>query len=293
MGPDSHTDLILNPDGSIYHLHLLPGDIAGTVILVGDPGRVKLVSDNFDSIEVQKENREFVCHTGLYKGKRITALSTGIGTDNIDIVLNELDALVNVDLDKREILPEKSVLRLIRLGTSGALHPDISAGAVILSKVSCGFDGLYHYYRDDKAICIPKITESFMAHTRWKESLPHPYFVSGSEKLVSLFQSEVDHSGITISTPGFYAPQVRGIRLQPFDVNLLDKIASFTFNGDRINNFEMESSALYALSSLMGHEAITMCVAIANRISLSFLEDYEPNVDRLIRMTLEKLVSDD
>ncbi len=293
MGPNSHTDLILNPDGSIYHLHLLPGDIAGTVILVGDPGRVKQVSDHFEKIEIQKENREFVTHTGLYKGKRLSVLSTGIGTDNIDIVLNELDALVNVDLLRRVIKPERSVLRLIRLGTSGALHSEISAGSTILSRVAGGFDGLYHFYRDEAPVTIPGITESFMNHTQWKEALPHPYFVKCSSKLASLFENEADHTGITISTPGFYAPQVRGIRLEPFDEHLIDKINTFTFDGLRINNFEMECSALYALSALMGHEALTICVAIANRITLSFLEDYKPHVDQLIRITLNKLVEND
>ena len=293
MGPNSHSDLILNPDGSIYHLHLLPGDIAPTVILVGDPGRVKQVSDNFEMIELRKENREFVTHTGRYKGKRISVLSTGIGTDNIDIVMNELDALVNVDLVRREIKPVKSVLRLIRLGTSGALHPEIKSGATILSKVAGGFDALYHYYKDDSPVTIPGISKDFMKHVGWKEALPHPYFVACSGKIASVFEKEADHSGITISTPGFYAPQVRGIRLQPFDDKLIDKIDSFEFEGLRINNFEMECSALYALSALLGHEALTMCIAIANRITQSFLEDYKPNVDRLIRTTLDKLVSYD
>jgi len=291
MGPNSHSDLILNPDGSIYHLHLLPEDIAGTVILVGDPGRVKQVSDNFETIELRKENREFVTHTGLYKGKRFSVLSTGIGTDNIDIVLNELDALVNVDLVRREIKPEKSVLRLVRLGTSGALHPEIQAGATILSKISGGFDALYHYYKDETPFTIPGIAMEFMDHAGWKETLPHPYFTACSQGLASVFEDEAEHSGITISTPGFYAPQVRGIRLKPFDEGLIDKINTFTYQGLRVNNFEMESSALYALSALLGHEALTMCIAIANRINSSFLEDYKPHVDQLIRMTLDKLVS--
>lgn len=293
MGPNSHSDLILNPDGSIYHLHLLPADIARTVILVGDPGRVKQVSGHFEEIEVRKENREFVTHTGLYQGKRITVLSTGIGTDNIDIVLNELDALVNVDLEKRVLKPEHSKLTLIRLGTSGALNSEIKVGATILSKLSGGFDGLYHYYRDDRGISLPEVTNSFMKHCSWKEALPHPYFIPCSPRLASLFEKNCDHQGITISTPGFYAPQVRGIRLAPYDEGMIDQIGSFTFQGLRINNFEMESSALYALSALMGHEAVTMCVAIANRITLSFLENYKPDVDKLILNTLKTLVIND
>ena len=293
MGPNSQSDLILNPDGSIYHLHLLPGDIARTVILVGDPGRVKQVSDHFEIVELSKVNREFVTHTGRYKGKRLTVLSTGIGTDNIDIVLNELDALVNVDLENREIKPAKSVLRLIRLGTSGALHPEIRPGATILSRIAGGFDGLYHYYRDEKNICIPGITESFMKHTSWKESLPHPYFVNCSPRLAAKFEIQTGHAGITISTPGFYGPQQRGIRLHPFDEGLIDKMDTFTFQGLRINNFEMECSALYALSALLGHEALTICVAVANRITQSFLEDYKAHVDELIHHTLNTLVNDD
>ena len=293
MGPNSHSDLILNSDGSIYHLHLLPGDIASTIILVGDPGRVKQVSDHFDTIEIRKENREFVSHTGHYKGKRLTVLSTGIGTDNIDIVLNELDALVNVDLQRRVIKPEKTVLRLIRLGTCGALHPEIIPGATILSKVAGGFDGLYHYYKDENRVSVPDITESFMKHSNWKEELPHPYFVNCSPRLSALFEDKAKHAGITISTPGFYGPQVRGIRLFPFDEGLIKKIESFSFDGLRINNFEMECSALYALSAMLGHEALTICVAIANRITESFLEDYKPHVDELILNTLNNLSKND
>lgn len=289
MEPISNTDLILNPDGSIYHLHLLPEDIADTIILVGDPGRVGQVSVHFDTIEIKKENREFVTHTGSYRGKAITVLSTGIGTDNIDIVLNELDALVNVDLLHRTVKSGHRPLRLIRLGTSGALHPDIPGGATIVSLVAGGFDGVYHFYRDDLQVTVPGLSEAFMAHTRWKESLSHPYFISGSHSLINLFDNQEHQSGITLSTPGFYAPQVRGIRLPPADDQLIGKIATFQFKEMRINNFEMECSALYALSSMLGHEAITMCVAIANRITGLFLEDYRPHVDRLIGMVLDKL----
>ncbi len=293
MEPISHTDLILNPDGSIYHLRLLPGDIADTILLVGDPGRVQQVSNRFDSVEVVKENREFVTHTGRYKGMRVSVLSTGIGTDNIDIVLNELDALVNVDLSQRCIKEGHSKLRLIRMGTSGALRPDIPVGSTILSKVACGFDGLYHFYQDDKHISIPEMTQSFIRHTGWKKALSDPYFIEGSKTLAHLFENDELVSGITISTPGFYAPQVRRIRLSPFDTQLVEKTGSFEFDGLRINNFEMECSALYALSALLGHEAITMCVAIANRIDKTFLEDYKPYVDRLIQFVLDKLAGDD
>jgi len=291
MKPISHTDLILNPDGSIYHLHLLPEDIADHIILVGDPDRVKQVSSHFDTLELEKQNREFVTHTGRYRGKRITALSTGIGTDNIDIVLNELDALVNMDLEKRVPMAKHRSLNLIRIGTSGALHADIPPGGNILTRVAGGFDGLYHFYKDPEKFNQEALVRSFTKHTAWEHKLAEPYFISGSEFLHNMLTGPGVESGITISTPGFYAPQVRAIRLRPFDPELLSKIGTFRFEGMRINNFEMESSALYALSALLNHQAITICVAIANRISLKFLEGYRETVDILIGRVLEKLTN--
>lgn len=293
MNPISHTDLILNPDGSIYHLHLLPGDIAHQVILVGDPGRVKQVSSHFDHIELKKSNREFVTHTGRYKGKRISVISTGIGTDNIDIVLNELDALLNVDLEKRVPRAEHKSLNLIRIGTCGALHEEIIPGTQIISRVSGGFDGLYHFYKDPENFNQTALAKSFVDHTGWKKSLAEPYFITGSEHLHSLLSGPGVVSGITLSTPGFYAPQQRSIRLSPFDLELISKIETFSFEGMHINNFEMESSALYALSALLNHQAITLCVAIANRISLEFLESYGEAINELISMVLDKLTQDD
>ncbi|MEA3462677.1 MAG: nucleoside phosphorylase [Bacteroidota bacterium] len=289
----SHTDLILNPDGSIYHLNLLPEDIADYIILVGDPGRVAQVSSHFDHIEFEKSNREFVTHTGTYKGKRFTVLSTGIGTDNIDIVLNELDALVNVDLEKRIPLSEQRSLNLIRIGTSGALHADIAPGGQIITRVAGGFDGLYHFYQDPNSINQELISRAFIKHAGWKTSLAEPYFVKGSEQLHKLLSDPGVESGITISTPGFYAPQVRSIRISPFDPELVSKIETFRFEGMRINNFEMESSALYALSALLGHQAVTICVAIANRISLKFLEEYHGAMNELITSVLDKLTDFD
>ncbi len=293
MVPISKTDLILNPDGSIYHLHLLPEDIADTIILVGDPGRVKQVSSHFDSVDLQKANREFLTHTGTYKGKKISVLSTGIGTDNIDIVLNELDALVNVDLDNRTTNSLHRRLNLIRIGTSGALHTEIPPGAQIVSQVAGGFDGLYHFYNDPDDITIPELAGAFMNYTGWKKSLSEPYFIKGSENLQRLLSGPDQVTGITLSTPGFYAPQVRSIRLDPFDKLLIPKLESFSFNNLRINNFEMESSALYVLSTLLGHEAITICIAIANRVSKAFLDDYNPAMEALITMVLDKLALDD
>jgi len=293
MQPISHTDLILNPDGSIYHLHLLPEDIADTVILVGDPGRVSRISSHFEHIEVTKQNREFVTHTGILQGKRITALSTGIGTDNIDIVLNELDALVNIDLSSRAPRPGHRALNLIRIGTSGALHEDIAPGAQILSEVAGGFDGLYHFYQDPGKHLFTPLSESFLTHTQWPLALPEPYFIRGSESLIKMLSDPGMVSGITLSTPGFYAPQFRSLRLAPMDPGLLEKIGSFRFENLRINNFEMESSALYALAAMLNHHAITVCVAVANRITLEFLDDYQTAVDGLIETVLNKLTGND
>lgn len=290
MQPISHTDLILNQDGSIYHLHLLPEDLADTVILVGDPGRVKRISSHFDKIEVKKENREFVTHTGTLAGKRITALSTGIGCDNIDIVLNELDALANIDLVSRKPYGEHKTLNLIRIGTSGALHADISPGARIITEVAGGFDGLYHFYQDTKEFNLRALSDSFIAHTAWPEKLAEPYFIEGSQTLRQMLYEPGMQSGITLSTPGFYAPQLRSLRLPPAQPELLRKIGSYRFEKLRINNFEMESSALYALAALLNHQAITVCVAVANRISLEFLDDYQRAIDSLIETILNKLI---
>ena len=293
MKPISHTDLILNPDGSVYHLNLLPEDLAEQIILVGDPGRVARISDCFEEVELKKQNREFVTHTGRYKGKRITALSTGIGTDNIDIVLNELDALVNVDLKKRIPKPGHTSLNLIRIGTSGALQPGIIPGTRILTRIAGGFDGLYHFYRDPSGHNLKDLSAAFMEHTAWGTDLSKPYFIKGSGHLHSLLSERGTESGITISTPGFYAPQIRSIRLDPHDPELLTRIGSFRYEGMRVQNFEMESSALYALSALLNHQAVTVCVAIANRITLEFLEEYHGAVDSLILHVLEKLTEND
>jgi len=293
MRPISPTDLILNSDGSIYHLHLLPEDIADTVILVGDPGRVSRVSKLFDRIDVEKENREFVTHTGILGGKRISVLSTGIGTDNIDIVLNELDALANIDLAKRMPYPVHKSLNFIRIGTCGALHEDIAPGTSILTEVAGGFDGLYHFYQDPGEQNLLALAESFMAHTAWPEKMADPYFIRGSAKLRQLLSDPGMVSGITLSTPGFYAPQLRSLRLPARNRDLLEKIRTFGFENLRINNFEMESSALYALAAMLNHHALTVCVAVANRISLEFLENYQIAVDALIETVLSKLSRND
>lgn len=293
MGPISHTDLILHPDGSIYHLNLLPDELADTVILVGDPGRVRIVSALFDTVSVRKENREFVTHTGSIRGNQISVISTGIGTDNIDIVLNELDALVSIDLESRLPLTNPRKLTLVRIGTSGALQADIIPGTLLMTEIAGGLDGLYHFYTDQKGITVPGLARSFMGFTHWDHQLADPYFVRASDRLIGLFEGMDQQAGITLSTPGFYGPQFRSLRLQPKEGHLIQKLSAFSFNQLKIQNFEMESSALYALAALLGHEAITFCVAIANRITTHFLDDYQPAIQSLVRQVLDKLSADE
>jgi len=282
------SELILNPDGSIFHLRLFPRQIADTIILVGDPNRVEIVTGFFDSIELRTSNREFVTHTGSYKGKRITVMSSGIGTDNIDIVLNELDALVNVDLEKRILKPERKTLKLVRIGTTGGLQKTVPINSIILSRYAAGFDTVLNFYADRNSVSDLGMEKAFKEHTGWNPILPDPYFVQSSNELFNLFPDET-HSGITISAPGFYAPQGRRIRLDPLDMELNDKLESFRYRGLKIMNYEMESSALFGLSRLLGHQAVTLCAMIANRASGEFTSDYKASVSNLIKFTLEHL----
>ena len=285
------SELILNGDGSIFHLKLFPGDIADTIILVGDPNRVEMVSAFFDSIDIRRSNREFVTHTGSFRGKRITALSTGIGTDNVDIVLNELDALANIDLDARQLKTTHRTLRLVRIGTTGGLQKDIPINSFILSRYAAGFDTVLNFYADRNKVADQAMEKAFMEHADWPPLLPHPYFVRSSDDLFRLFPPET-HSGITISAPGFYGPQGRKLRLQLMDPKLNDKLESFRYRDLRITNYEMESSALFGLAKLLGHEAVTLCAMIANRAFLEFTEDYKGVVNKLIKFTLEHLYSE-
>lgn len=282
------SELIINSDGSIFHLHLLPPQIAGTVILVGDPGRVELVASYFDKIECRAANREFVTVTGSYKGKRMSVLSTGIGTDNIDIVVNELDALVNVDFTTRTEKAEKTKLTLVRLGTCGGLQPDIEIGNFILSRTSVGFDGLLNFYKGRNDICDLEMEKAFTQHTGWNPQLTSPYFVDCSPRLAGLFAGSVTE-GITVTAPGFYAPQGRYLRLEPADPRLNEKIESFRYKGRRITNFEMEGSALAGLAKLLGHDATTICTVIAQRVVKNMKTDYQQFVNKMIEMSLEKL----
>ena len=284
------SELIINEDGSIFHLHLQPEQIADIVILVGDPGRVALVAEHFDRIECNVSNREFNTVTGTYKGRRMSVLSTGIGIGNIDISVTELDALVNVDFATRREKSEKKRLTLVRLGTSGALQPDIAVGEFVYARTSVGFDGLLNYYAGRNEVCDLALERAFTAHTGWNELLPKPYFVGADPTLTELFR-DTTREGITIAAPGFYGPQGRWVRIAPQDPELNRKIESCEYEGRRITNFEMESSALAGLAALMGHRAATICTIIAQRIAQDACTDYKPFVREMIRMALDKLAT--
>ena len=284
------SELIINDDGSVFHLHLRPEQLADIVVLVGDPGRVALVAEHFDHIECKASNREFNTVTGTYKGRRMTVLSTGIGIGNIDISVTELDALANVDFETRQEKAEKRQLTLVRLGTSGAIQPDIRVGELVFARTSIGFDGLLNYYKGRNEVCDLDMERAFIAHTGWNELLPKPYCIDADSALLALFE-DVAREVITITAPGFYAPQGRWVRLEPQDPGLNEKIESFDYRGRRITNFEMESSALAGLAALMGHRAATVCTIIAQRIALDACTDYKPFVKRMIRTALDKLAT--
>jgi uridine phosphorylase len=283
--PDS--ELILNPDGSIFHLHLLPHQISNIILLVGDPGRVEMVSNNFESIEYKIQNREFATHTGMFNKKKISVVSTGIGTDNIDIVINELDALVNIDLKERVEKKEKTQLKLVRIGTSGALQEDIDVDSFVLSRYGLGMDGLLHFYKHHFKE-EEEILQAFIEQTGWSSPLNTPYLVKGSTVLFDQLKEGM-HSGITGTACGFYGPQGRRLRLDMAIDGLNEKLTAFKFQNHRITNFEMETSALFGLSKLLGHEAITACAIIANRIKKEYSKDYKITVDKLVKIILQRL----
>ncbi len=284
------SELIINSDGSIFHLHIRPEHLADIVILVGDPGRVEMVASYFDNQECNIASREFRTITGTYKGKRMTVISTGIGTDNIDIVVNELDALANIDFATRTEKEEKRVLTLLRLGTSGAIQPDIPLGSFVFAHSSVGFDGLLNYYAGRDEVCDLAIEKAFVEHTGWLSQLPAPYFIDSDEALFEHFKDSVV-DGITVAAPGFYGPQGRWLRVAPADKDLNAKIESFRYEGRRITNFEMESSALAGLGKLMGHRAGTICTIIAQRAVKDMNTDYKPFVRQMIEMSLDKLAA--
>jgi len=289
MSKIAPSELILNPDGSIYHLNLKPEHIADTVIFVGDQNRVPRISKHFNDIEYDLQKREFRTITGTYKGKRITVISTGIGPDNIDIVLNEIDALVNIDLENRTIKPAQRQLDIIRIGTSGSLQNDIPVDSFVMGKYGLGLDGLLHSYEADH-IFEKEIEDAFIKHTQWNQNKARPYIVKGSDVLAKKLQSEQVFTGFTVTAPGFYGPQGRVLRIPLQDPDLNKKLDSFSFDGVRATNLEMETSAIYGLSRLLGHNALSMNAIIANRANGTFSTDPYKAVENLIAYTLGKLV---
>jgi uridine phosphorylase len=285
------SELIINKDGSIFHLHLHPEDIADDIILVGDPGRVEIVASYFDKIELKKQNREFCTITGELNGKRLSVISTGIGTDNIDIVVNELDAIANINLKTRTKNKEHKALNLIRIGTSGSLQADINVDSFLMSKRSIGFDGLLNYYQNRNSVSDLEFEAAFKNHVNWNKLLPSPYVVDASEDLIKKLDGPDMTTGITISASGFYGPQGRKLRLPIVDPDINDKIEAFDFEGQKITNYEMESSAIFGLSKLMGHNAITICAIIANRPKGEYSKDYKPIMKNLIQTVLKRLTS--
>ena len=270
------TELITNPDGSIFHLNLKPEDISDKIVIVGDPGRVEMLSKMLHNITIRKENREFRTVTGSFENSEISIVSSGIGTDNIDIVLNELDALVNINLETGEVKDDPKSLTIVRIGTSGALRSDIPAGSCLMTETAIGFDGLLHFYQGYDWLLDTGLSDALVEHLEWPDALSYPYAINADKELLELFSSEGFRRGITISAPGFYAPQGRRLRLETFDNEINDKLASFLYRGRTISNYEMESSAIYGLSGLLGHKALTICAIIGNRVSGEFVNDYKP-----------------
>ena len=285
MKPIPETELVLNKNGSIYHLNLKPKHIAKNIIIVGDQNRVKQISKYFDKIEHKIKNREFITHTGYIGKKRLTVLSTGIGTDNIDIVMNELDALVNIDLENRIEKIKKTSLNIIRLGTSGAIQKDIEIDSFLASSYGMGIDNLMHFYDNDSFDA--ELTNSLNDYTKWKKKLSKPYFYSGSKTLLKKF-SDIK-KGITVTSPGFYAPQGRKVRLPLAIKNLEKKLENFSYKRMKICNYEMETSALYGLGKILGHECLTVCAIIANRKLNKYSKDYIKTIENLILLVLEKI----
>ncbi|MBS2213746.1 nucleoside phosphorylase [Carboxylicivirga mesophila] len=283
------SELIINPDGSIFHLHLKPEDIGRDIILVGDPGRVELISSLFDSIELRKANREFVSCTGTYNGKRLTVVATGIGTDNIDIVVNELDALVNIDFETRTVKPEHTQLNFVRIGTSGALQKDLPVDSWLLSEKAIGFDGLINFYARRNEISDLAFEKAFTDELNWNPLLTAPYVVDAAPSLLHKLDGGKVVRGVTISAPGFYGPQGRELRLDIADKYINAKITGFNYQDYRVTNYEMECSAIYGLSALLGHQAATVCVIIANRLAGTATKDYKPVMKQLIEHVVKGL----
>ncbi len=285
----AESELILNEDGSVFHLHLLPAQLADKVLLVGDPARVNMVAAFFDTRECEVSNREFHTITGQYKGKRITVLSTGIGCDNIDIVLNELDALANIDLAKREEKAIRRSLDIVRIGTCGGLQPYTPVGTYVLSARSIGFDGLLNFYAGRDEVCDLEAEDAFTRHVEWNEKFSAPYIITSDEALRARLNQGDMTEGITVSCGGFYAPQGRQLRLPLAEPQLNERLRSFEYDGLHITNLEMESSAVAGLSALLGHHATTVCMVIANRFAKEAETNYQDSMSRLIQTVLERV----
>lgn len=285
------SELIINEDGSVFHLHLKPEQLAGKVILVGDPGRVALVASHFDSRECEVESREFKTITGSYKGKRITVTSTGIGCDNIDIVMNELDALANIDFNTRYEKEELKSLEIVRIGTCGGLQPYTPVGTFICSEISVGFDGLLNFYEGRNAVCDLPLERALLNHLGWSGNMcaPAPYAIHADSGMVERIAGKDMVRGITVACGGFFGPQGRKLRIPLADPHQNEKIESFEYQGRRITNFEMESSALAGLSRLQGHKATTVCMVIANRVAKEANTGYKNQIDDLIKLVLERI----
>lgn len=287
----AESELIINSDGSVFHLHVKPEFLADKVILVGDPGRVELVASHFDSRECDVESREFHTITGTYKGKRITVVSTGIGCDNVDIVVNELDALANIDFNTREEKENFRQLTLVRIGTCGGLQPFTPVGTFVCSQKSIGFDGLLNFYAGRNAVCELPMERAFLNHMGWSGNMcaPAPYVIAADEELVDRIAANDMVRGVTIACGGFFGPQGRQLRVPLADPNQNSKIESFDYEGQKITNFEMESSALAGLAKLMGHKATTVCMVIANRVAKKADTGYKNHIDDLIKTVLDRI----
>ena len=283
------SELIINEDGSIFHLHLTPQQIADKIMLVGDPGRVSLVASYFDEKEFEVESREFKTITGTYKGKRLTVLSTGIGCDNIDIVMNELDALANIDFETRTEKDKHRTLTLVRIGTCGGLQPNTPTGTYIASAKSIGFDGLLNFYAGRNEVCDLPLEEAFKAHMNWSPLLAAPYVIDANAELIDRIAADDMVRGITIACGGFFGPQGRELRIPLADPKQNEKVESFVYQGLHITNFEMESSALAGLSALLGHKAMTCCMVIANRLAKEVNANYKNSINGLIELVLDRI----
>lgn len=281
------SEMPLTAEGRVYHLNLFPEELAHNIILVGDPGRVPAVSAFFDTIEVKKQNREIITHTGIYQDKRISVISTGMGTDNIDIVLNELDALVNIDLQKRIPKTQHTSLNIVRLGTCGGLLSDMEINSLIASQYCLGMDGLLHFYKHDKSIRNQNIETEFIKHTQWSSAFAEPYSIKCSDRLMNKLAFDI-RKGITLTASGFYAPQCRVLRQDLAFEDFCPKLTNIVCENLHFTNMEMETSALYALSKLLGHNALTICVVVANRVEKTFAKDYHIAMEDLIKRVLNR-----